>query len=195
MKARIVVCTLLLGGVLLPIGLMAQDRGGGKTIGGPAGVKAPYNPKPFQNFVVSPSAPVRFLLSDTGKQLLRQSANPKARELLKALGEDVSAATAPSTPAVSLLLQPPPPGRGPRPADPGVVSAICPPTVGCNFNLEPFTSFLPQNEETVDLILSGASGNDLVVEGSNDYRGFFGGLGSSVTGYYVNIDADGPAEF
>src|SRR2546428_2433444 len=109
---------------------MAQDRGGGKIIGGPAGVKAPYNPKPFQNFVVSPSAPIRFLLSDTGKQLLRQSPSPKARELLKMLGEDVSAATAPSAPAASLLLQPPPPGRGPRPADPGTVSAICPATLG-----------------------------------------------------------------
>src|SRR5206468_4902036 len=107
----------------------------------------------------------------------------------------MSSTTGSTAACAESLFTPPAPWPGPRPADPGTVSAICPATFGCNFNLEPSTSFLPQNEETVDLILSGASGNDLVVEGANDYRGFFGDLGGSVTGYYVNRDADGPAEF
>lgn len=182
MKARIIVCTLLFGGVLLPIGLGAEQDGG-KLIGGPAGVKAPYNPKPFQNFVASPSAPVRFFLSDAGKAFLRQSSNPAARDILGALGENVPAAapSAPSHPALS--------GRVPGPTAPGVIST---PANGALFNLEPVTSFLPQNEEAVDFIRGGAGGgNDLVVGGANDFRELSGGF----TGYYVSRDATVTPEF
>src|SRR5262249_47964132 len=62
------------------------------------------------------------------------------------------------------------------------------------FNLEPSTSFFPQNEESLDFLLAAAAGNDLVVEGANDFRGLFGAF-PGVTGYYVSRDADGTPEF
>ena len=46
---------------------------------------------------------------------------------------------------------------------------------------------LPQDETSVDFLPgAGLSGADLVAGGANDFRGFFGALGDSATGYYVH---------
>src|SRR4051812_10023843 len=47
--------------------------------------RAPRPPQPFQRFAVSPSAPVRFLLSDRGRELLRHSPAPQAAGIRRAL--------------------------------------------------------------------------------------------------------------
>ncbi len=193
MKAAKIASVLLLGGVLLPSGFTPSQADG------PApGGRGPVNPAPFQKFKAPVSGPVRFILSEKGKQLAQQTSNPGARALLQAAGVEVPQ-TPPPRPSPQAVpqaapqaapspgLQPPPVGRGGViPNDPGVVPANCAATSGCVFNLETATVPLPQNEESMDFIRNGvATGTDLIVGGANDYRGFLGSF-SGATGYYVN---------
>jgi hypothetical protein len=79
---------------------------------------------------------------------------------------------------------------------------LCGVQFGTKFNLEPttgdpnttipaqfgFTLPLPQNEEAVDFIPNaGLGSSDVIVEGHNDFRGFFGALNLSVTGITVHV--------
>ncbi|HEX9606147.1 MAG TPA: hypothetical protein VF962_02875, partial [Gemmatimonadaceae bacterium] len=153
--------------------------------------RAPYNPRPFQNNLTSPSAPIVFLLSERGQMLA--AAHPNTRGLLTRWGVPL-----PKLPAAA--------------AAPSIVygntaSSLAPDSADCNhpagarFNLEPQTGSpqiglrAPQNEESVDYIpRAGRDGADLVIEGANDYRGVLdsvlpsvaGTWGLSVTGYYVH---------
>lgn len=160
-----------------------------------AAPRAFRNPPPFENFAVAPSAPVRFLASEEGRRLLRASPNPKAQEILRALERGQSAAGTSVAPPG--LLQAETTASGPIPTLPGTITG-CGTSYGTRFNLESLTGAVPQNEESLDLLLSRVSaGTDLVMMGANDYRALFysGGLGFSVTGYYVNRDSDCDPEF
>lgn len=161
----------------LAAGNSMADKGDmGKSPPPASGGKGPYtyNPAPFQNFAASPSAHVRFMLSPQGKTLLRQSA--QGREILKALKEDVSAES--PTPLMPELEQ-----QAPAPANAIVFDFDG--FDGSLFNLEPRKNALPQNEQSVDFLPTGQAGTDILIGGANDYRGFFGLLGGSATGYYV----------
>ena len=122
-----------------------------------------------------------FLLSPQGRQILRASNHPIAKALLQRLGEESQAVAPELRPASQ--------------ASPGIDSQLSAAAVGCGtvtgtrFNREPRTppDALPQNSTTVDFLLgSGLQGGDLVVGAANDFRGSFGGLGDSGTGYYVH---------
>src|SRR5438094_2155208 len=134
--------------------------------------------------------------------MLRASPHPLAPFLLKLAGEQPtatgvapSAGTLPGAPDVLPSYRPRQTGipMGIMPSFPGTVNSGCGTSIGTRFNLEPALGTvgtpiaLPQNEETIDAIVGGGlAGADLVVEGANDYRGFFGALGNSGTGYYVH---------
>lgn len=189
---------LSLGALCLPA-LLAQNSSSGPT---PA-MHRYQNPKPFDNFAAPVSSTIAFLFSQRGQSMLKASPHPIAPFLLRLGGvETTGTGTAPGPvlPARSIIPNPrealvpigilPQPNITPLAAP--VVNASCGTTAGTKFNLEPATGTppapfaLPQNEQTVDAIVgAGTPGADLVVEGANDYRGFFGALGSSVTGYYV----------
>lgn len=199
MKRAMVLFTVVLGLVLIPILPQAQGRGDGKAIGlgGSATARTPYNPKPFQNNVASPSGIIRFLLSEPGKQLLRTSPNPKGREFLKSMGVDDRGTASPRpTRPRDFTLAPPPSGRGRfAPTTPGTVTG-CGTSFGKLFNREPAADALPQNEQSVDLLRTrGFSGSDLLMQGSNDLRGIVGLLGNSLTGYYVDRNGDCAPDF
>jgi hypothetical protein len=175
MKQRMTVIVVLVMELLLPVGLLAQ---GGK-------VRNPNNPKPFQNFLAPLSAPVSFLASDRGRQILRKSPTPGNIEILKALGEDVSGLTPISVPEQHRTTVQ-------REAAP-LIGTPCGTTTGIHFdNFEPAIGARPQNEEYVDFLLNRVSGSrDLVVMGANDYRGVIFldpslPLLDGATGYYVS---------
>jgi hypothetical protein len=155
------------------------------TVSSSQEVRGHRPPQPFQRFAVSPSAPVRFLLSDRGRELLRHSPAPQAASIRRAL-EETSPALAPVAPAWQVT---------PSTATVGTTCG----TSGTKFNREGTTNALPQNEESLDFMQNRvAPGTDLVVGGANDYRGMMGGLGNSMTGYYIqrtnadcNPEADG----
>src|SRR3954471_6481177 len=129
-------------------------------------------PQPFQRFAVPPSAPVRFLLSARGRELLRRSPSPQAQRIRRALGD-----TSPALPTAMAPSQ-----ISPSTATVGTTCG----TSGTKFNREGTTNALPQNEESLDFMQNRvAPGTDLVVGGANDYRGMMGGLGNSMTGYYI----------
>jgi hypothetical protein len=180
MKVRIIVWALLLGTGWSPSALMAQE---------------PHivNPPPFEQWRTPVSSSLRFLASEPGRQFLRRSPHPKARELLQWLGEDVSALSTPA-PAESTLgaLSD---GEAVSPQAAGTVTG-CGAASGTRFNLEPRSNARPQNTESVDVLRNWvATGVDLVVGGTTDFRGFVGLLGGSATGYAVSRDADCPPEF
>lgn len=177
-KARTIVVSLLLIGVLLPVALLAQSRAGGTLGGGTSAVKSPYNPKPFQKFAVSPSGPVRFLFSERGMQIARTSRNSGARAILKVMGET------PNPSGSNRSFQPPTTGRAfPMAA---TVNTACGTANGAVFNKEPAADALPQNEESVEFFPGGAgTGVDLIIQGYNDYRGVLGAF-VGMTGYSVH---------
>lgn len=122
---------------------------------------------------------VGFLLSPSGRQIVRASNHPMARALLRRLGEESQA-----QPVVRPLQSTSSSGSELSPTEVG-----CGTATGTRFNREPRTppDALPQDSPAVDFLLgSGLQGGDLVVGAANDFRGFFGGLGDSATGYYVH---------
>src|SRR5258708_1510116 len=189
---------LSIGALCLPV-LLAQNSSSGPA---PA-VQRHQNPKPFDKFTAPVSSTVAFLFSERGQAMLQASPHPVAPFLLKVGGVETTATgtgPGPALPARSVIPNPrealvpigilPQPITAPLAAP--IVNASCGTTAGTKFNLEPATGTppapfaLPQNEQTVDAIVGGGtSGADLVVEGANDYRGFYGALGFSATGYYV----------
>ncbi len=190
MKWRILVLTLFLIGVFLPQGPPSKGLGGSGSSQG----KFSYNPKPFDKFGSSPSALITFLASENGRRILRMSPSPVAIGLLKFFGEDVSGAPSPFPVLPTLSL------GAAQPLTTAVVG--CGQSAGTRFNLEPrtgdpFAPFvdggifpMPQNEESVDFLLNRVGGTaDLIVGAANDFRGFFGGLGGSATGFYVHRSA------
>lgn len=133
------------------------------------------NPGIFQSYSVPPSAGLGFLASEQGKQVLLRSPNPVARDLLLRFHPDAVS----QYPVLPMLKSIP---RFTRNTATAVVG--CGTAVGMEMNLEPALRALPQNEPSVDFILSGiAVGKDLVVEHATDFRGLangtsFGGLTS-----------------
>src|SRR5213594_4444153 len=155
-KGWLVILAVLIWGAFLPIGSQVPSR-----IPADTGDVNPSNPPRFKGYRASPSGTVQFYFSETGKRLLLSFPDPQVRDMGKAIA---------GTDRVS-TLQPPFVGRIPT-FDPGAISAICSAVTGCKFNLEGATNALPQNEESVDFIHSGGLlGEDLVVQGANDYRG------------------------
>jgi hypothetical protein len=162
--------------------------------------KAPYNPKPFQNNPVSPSAPVLFLLSDRGKALAAH--HPNVRGLFSKWGVSLPASAPPIPTGKSAIASPAP--------TPVSVSTACNTPAGAKFNLEPASGSpgvgfaVPQNEQSVDFLRQGGiAGSDLVIQGSNDYRGIYeasqvasplpNSWGFGDTGYYVHRTGSGCA--
>src|SRR5437667_6342306 len=154
--------------------------------------RAPYNPKPFQNNLASPSASIIFLLSERGRMLA--TTHPNTRGLLSRWGVWLANLSG-ATPAATIV-----PGNVPTDDSPDR-NAACNNPAGAKFNLEPKTGSpqigfrAPQNEESVDFIPQGGiDGADLVIEGANDYRGILDSAlpsvartwGLSGTGYYVH---------
>ncbi|PYV32423.1 MAG: hypothetical protein DMG09_24320 [Acidobacteria bacterium] len=182
-KRWIVILTLLFLGVFLPLRSQPQSR-----IPVDGGEVNPSNPPRFKGFRASPSSIVRFYFSEAGKRFLMGSPNPKMRDMGRLVVGNGSF-------RASSTAQPPFGVRVPS-FDPGVISPVCSAISGCKFNLELPTNALPQNEESVDFIRGGGlGGEDLIVQGANDYRvGFFGTPGG-LTGYYVSRDTDGTPEF
>lgn len=173
--------TFLLAGAFLTTGSYMQAQVGGVL------EKFPTNPKPFDGFGAPVSGLMSYLASDKGRRMLQNSPHPVAKGLLRLLGENASnSLLGPFPNNQGLILLP-----GPQ-----ITSAPCSLTDGTRFNLEPRTGDpsapfrdggvfpMPQNEEAVDFIRIGVG--DLVVGSANDFRGFFGGLGGSVTGVYVH---------
>lgn len=175
-------CTLLLLGVLLPAGLWAQSN--------PNTNNFDYNPPPFNKTAASPSSHIMWGLSPMGQRWLSHSNQNNAQLLVNlANGNQIGspANTNPNGTPAFFARQ----GQG-----------NCGVSFGTKFNLEPPTGDpgtvlprllgynlpLPQDEEAVDFIPNaGISGSDVIVEGHNDYRGFFGALNNSVTGITVHV--------
>jgi len=187
MKSRTLVLALVLIGVFVARGLFSQGPWGWDGSGG----KFTFNPKPFDKLGAPISGPIRFLASERGKQILRMSPHPVARGLLKFFGEEVSGPT-PSRPTFDTRSF-----RGGG-ASAGT-GAGCGQLAGTPFNLEPRTGDpvlslfaggtmpMPQNEESVDFLRDRPGLNsDLIVGAANDWRGVFGGIGWSLTGFYVH---------
>jgi hypothetical protein len=125
---------------------------------------------------------VAFLLSPRGRRILQASNHPMAGALLRRLGEEPSRSLEPLSAEILPAAES---SSGPEPS----TSAGCGTVAGTRFNLEPRLppGALPQNGTAVDFLSgAGLQGGDLVVGGANDFRGFFGGLGDSATGYYVH---------
>jgi len=151
---------------------MAAGADSTKTVGGVQQNSVAFGPR---------TGITAFLLSPQGRQILRASNHPLARALLQRLGEESQAVAPAFRPASQ--------------ASPGIDSELSAAAVGCGtvtgtrFNREPRTppDALPQNSTSVDFLPgSGLQGGDLVVGAANDFRGSFGGLGDSGTGYYVH---------
>jgi hypothetical protein len=124
-----------------------------------------------------------FLLSPQGRHILRASHHPMAMALLRRLGEEPS--SAPQT----IFREVPPAGTASSTTRTIEPSIGCGTASGTRFNLEPRVppDALPQDSTAVDFLIgAGSQGGDLVVGAANDFRGFFGGLGDSATGYYVH---------
>jgi hypothetical protein len=148
------------------------------------GARSGRPPGPFQNFAASPSAPIQFLLSERGRELLRRSPTPQADAIRRSLG-DTSPRRSPLASAMQLT------------SNSAAIGTACG-TSGTKFNREGTANAMPQNEESLDFLQNRvAAGADLLVSGANDYRGFLGGLGNSATGYYIqraNADCAPEAE-
>ncbi len=204
-KKWLTLFVLLSAGALCSPVLLAQN-----SSSGPAPTVRHYqNPKPFDKFVAPVSSPIAFLFSGRGQAMLQASPHPVAPFLLKVGGVlTTSTGAVQTTPAMNIIPNPRqglvPVGVLPQPIGAPIAAPIvntgCGTAAGTKFNLEPATGTppapfaLPQNEQTVDAIVgAGTSGADLVVEGANDYRGLFGALGSSLTGYYVLSSGTGCA--
>jgi hypothetical protein len=163
-RIRSIGLVLLLGGLMLSRELPAQEWRNG-------------NPAPFEPFMVSPSAPVRFFHSAMRQQMSRRDAQPE---------EVTETGQAEEVPALHQEV---------APTDPSVVPG-CGPASGTRFNLEPRRNAKPQSSPSVDFLRNRvAPGIDLVVGSARDIRGFFGRLGGSDSGYYVSRGADCAAEF
>jgi hypothetical protein len=125
-----------------------------------------------------------YLLSARGRTFARLSGHPMAQGLLKLVGEKSLAAETPAAAeqtAAAVTIQ--------------AAAAPCLGQAGARFNLEARTlpGAMEQNETAVDFLAGGGlSGSDLVVGVANDFRGMFGLLGSSATGYYVHRAGTGP---
>ena len=136
----------------------------------------------------TPSIPYQVLRTAEGRELLKQSTHPEARDILGALGEDVS--SLPEVPFTLELITEAEPLEVESPAVSG------PTEYGTRFNLELRPNALPQNAETINFLPSGvATGVDLVVGAAYDQRGLRGGLGGSASGYYVSRDSDKTPEY
>ena len=141
----------------------------------------------------TPSIPYQVLRTVEGRELLKQSTHPEARDILAALGEDFSSLyEAPVI--VESITEAEPLEDGQLEVDPPAVSG--PTEYGSRFNLEPRTNTTTQSAEAIDFIPSGvANGVDLVVGTGYDQRGLSGGLGGSASGYYVSRDTDKAPEY
>lgn len=164
------------------------------------------NPKPFERYVAPVSGSVNFLFSSSGLEMIGRSHNQNLRSFAEQNG--IALSPAPQRKVNS----------APRTISPHITSTLqpCNLTRGTTFNLESDMGMseigfpVPQNEQSVDFAPGlGNAGADLVVGGSNDYRGLFDsmatasgtvipdafGWGFSGTGYYVNRSGGCGADF
>ncbi len=154
--------------------LSGQSAGSGTPFAG--------NPGIFQNFKAPVSSMNFFYASEGGKQILLHSPNPHAKELLTRFFGSTVASQWPVQPLL------------PRSVSRAV--SLVPTVTGCGtasgtrFNLESglaASPAVPQNEPPADFIVNRiAAGADLLVGAANDFRGFLGGLGGSISGFYAH---------
>jgi hypothetical protein len=141
---------------------------------------------------IPPLGLIGYLASPRGRVLLRASNHPMLRALAQRLGEPVADGAAVAAPAAV----PEVPAAKSAVPPPDAVTAGCGDAMGTRFNLEPRAApaVAPQNGPAVDFLPgAGLNGGDLVVGSANDIRGLFGGLGDSLTGYYVHRNGSSPA--
>ena len=151
----------------------------------------PENPGIFQKYRSEPSAYLRFLASDQGKQMLLHSPNPFAQSLMTRFHPE-AASQWPQKP----LLKATPAAPAPREFESArtmsmqgilqpnavTVNTACGAASGNRFNLEPAVSPVYQGTPSVDFWLNGAgtlaAPVDIVMETGQDDRGLFGGFSS-----------------
>jgi len=122
----------------------------------------------------------RFLTSDEGRAFLKATGHPLAPYAIAAFGE----------PAKDTVIPP----QWMRPianaeASIGPATDPCTGNNGARFNLEPRANAFPQNEATADFLPNRiGSGDDLIVQGANDWRGNLTNVkwDGNVSGYYVH---------
>ena len=122
----------------------------------------------------------RFLTSDEGRAFLKATGHPLAPYAIAAFGE----------PAKDTVIPP----QWMRPianaeASIGPATVPCTGNNGARFNLEPRANAFPQNEATADFLPNRiGSGDDLIVQGANDWRGNLTNVkwDGNVSGYYVH---------
>lgn len=183
MKVKRIACTLIMAAALLPVAVNSQE---GVSRSG----TFPY-PPPFDKFGVGIlSEPYRMALANHGR-MLYSSRHLAARGLVKLAGGDPNLVVEPGSPSGL-------PSAAPQPFA-AMVSPTCGTADGAKFNLEPTTGDplvnlnagglgaavvqpLQQDEQSADFLFAGGTtGADFLVDGSNDLRGFFGGMGGSAT--------------
>jgi hypothetical protein len=183
MKVKWIACTLIMAAALLPVAVNSQE---GVSRSG----TFPY-PPPFDKFGVEIlSEPYRMALANHGR-MLYSSRHLAAKGLVKFAGGNPNLVVEPGSPSGL-------PPAAPQPFAP-TVSVPCGTADGAKFNLEPTTGDplvnlnagglgaavvqpLQQDEQSADFLFAGGgSGGDFLVGGSNDLRGFFGGMGGSAT--------------
>jgi hypothetical protein len=191
MKSRTLACSGLAAFLLL---LGAQLFGQSSTQ-----VLNPFNPPAFQKYAAPVSSRIAFLASEQGKQFLLHAPNPIAKKLLQRYHGAAVAAEWDTIPHKYLTQGASSPSTGTQGNGNLLTSstALLTPVSRCaatRFNLESPTNALPQNEESIDFKLAGATGGgDMAGELANDFRGFFLSpvvWSPSVTGYYFE-DASG----
>jgi hypothetical protein len=200
---------LMLASCLIPVASQAQEADSASL---PPVYRPLTYPKPFLDKPVLPSGPYRFLLSEPGRRLLREGTHPLSKALLRWMGEDttgvpefqprapVRSSFWPSASADSGQFDyfseslSDASAEGLSGVRPNQIDSTCTAKTGNRFNLEPNTGDpttgllypLPQTDESVDFLYNGvATGSDIVVMGATDYRGLYGGLGGSMSGFYA----------
>lgn len=125
----------------------------------------------------------RFLASDEGRAFLLATGHPLAKYAIERFGEPAKNTVVPQAWMKQFS----------NTSQPEAAPAVpCGGPSGARFNLEARANAVPQNQASADFLLNRiAAGNDLIVQGANDWRGNVnnGKWDHSVSGYYVHRSA------
>src|SRR5258708_3467846 len=181
MKSFKVSTLAIVSGFLLLPGLHAQSSGRHNY-----GAVSPRKnqsrmPQAFEGFRIPPSAGLRFLASEEGRAFLKATGHPLAQPAIATFGEPSKTTVVPAP----WFRQATQAGQNSVPA-----TVPCAGASGAQFNLEPRTNAVPQNEATADFLPNRTgAGNDLIVQTAHDWRGLLvsdSHWDQSVSGYYVH---------
>jgi len=143
-------------------------------------------PAGFQDARTPHSWAMRFLASEEGRGFLKATGHPLAKYAIAAFGEPSKNTVVPAQ-----WFQQAAEAR----QDLGTTaptSAPCNASNGVRFNLEPRVKATTQNQAQADFLLNRiAPGDDLIVQGAQDWRGAFPSntWDNSVSGYYVHASS------